>query len=50
MISKHCRLCRKDPRRLPDIPIYIDDQKAAEDDSMILMIRCDSALDEGRHL
>jgi hypothetical protein len=50
MISKHCRPCRKDPRRLPDIPIYFDDQKAAENNSMIPMIRCDNALDEGGHL
>jgi hypothetical protein len=35
MISKHCRTCRKDPHRLPDIPIYIEDQKAAENNAVI---------------
>ena len=47
MISRHCRPCRKDPHRLPDIPIYTEDQNTAEKSSVI---RCDYALDEGRHL
>ena len=47
MISRHCRPCRKDPHRLPDIPIDIEDQKAAEMNSVIC---CENALYEERHL
>jgi len=47
MVSRHCRPCGKDPHRLPDIPIYIEDQKAAEKNAVI---RCDIELDEKRHL